>query len=160
MEWRYKKKTIYLKNKVIVVCGKLGKVENLLDNKFSFLSTNSIFIPYKSFPFFKNLIKNMEQSVSKGWFYLVEFKGRGFKLFRYNEYVAFDLGYSNLFLFKNLITNISLHSDKQKLILFGPNKKLMLDIIHEIKNFYKVDKYHGKGVFLETDFKKVYKKLI
>ena len=152
--------SFYIKNNIITVTGVLGKLKYSLPSNYMNLKKNTIFIPKNQLFFFKNIIKSLFKSVNKGWSYQLDINGKGFKLFKYENYLSFDLGYSNLFLFKNKNDLINIYSTKYKIIINSINKVLLLNLISLLKKFYSVDKYHGKGIFFQKDKYIFYKKLM
>lgn len=87
--------------------------------------------------------------------------GRGFKLFRYKSFVAFDLGYSNLFLFKGKNNILSMHATKHKVLLSSVDKSILGSLSSRIRGFYSLDKYHNKGIYDSSrDNSLFYKKLM
>lgn len=155
-----KKKSFYLTNNNLIISGKLGKLTYLLPFKYIYLNSNKVFIPKNQFNFFQNKIKSLFLSVNRGWSYQVDLQGKGFKLFKYNNFLSFDLGYSNLILFKTNGTFLNIYSTKYKIIINSINKSLLLNIIAIFKTFYGIDKYHNKGIFFKKDKKRIYKKLM
>lgn len=157
-----KKNNFYFNKNYIIVQGKLGKIKHKVNlSGIYIIKENKLFINKNKLKFFKNLINNLLHSVNTGWQKQIKIEGKGFKLIKYKGYLSFDLGYSNLFLYKNTNSeNIKLHQSKYKIILFSKNLDLLNKIIFNIKNFYYHDKYHNKGIFTQKEKKIIFKKLM
>ena len=155
-----KKETFYLSKNKLIIKNKLGTYEFIFPKDFIFINSKKIFIPKIKYFYFINILKNLFFSSKNKFFEEITLKGKGFKLFKYNSYFAFDLGYSNLFLYKTLHKNISVHATKQKLVIQSNNKILIKKLVYYLNNFYKIDKYHGKGIFISKRKPIFYKKLI
>jgi len=155
-----KKNTIYISSSSLEIQGPKGNIVWPLPQSFIYVKKSALFIPRKYYRMFLQTLANLLTLTNKGWHREISIKGRGFKLFKFKDYIAFDLGYSNLFLYKNNINNISLHSSKQKLIFSSVNKSVLGDIIHKMKKFYKLDRYHSKGLHTPEDKPVIYKKLM
>ena len=112
-----KKVCFYVKDRVITISGNLGKLNYTLPTDYINIQNNKIFVPKNQFYYFENKLKSLFWSVNKGWSYQLDIKGKGFKLFKYKDYLSFDLGYSNLFLFKNKNNSLSIYSTKYKIII-------------------------------------------
>lgn len=121
------------------------------------LKNGSIYIPKQKIDILVNNIKKSFVGVSRGWFLELNLKGLGFKIFRINEKVAFDLGYSSLITFKP-VPNLKIKNFKGKLFLFTIEKELLNTVAFLIKNLTKTDSYKGKGFSLKNEELKLKKK--
>ena len=158
---KLKNNKIKFKDNWIIITGPLGQVKYKLSKELFFFTKTSFFLKKKSSFFFYNLIKFLLNSVNYGWHFEFNINGKGFKLFEYNKNLAFDLGYSNLFLFKNKNKNIKIIILRKKLIFYSIFKNKIFNLIHIFKSFYHIDKYHQKGLSFKNDKKKyIYKKLM
>lgn len=148
--WSVKKKkiNIIVNKNILKVKGPLGEVIYKIDKNILILNKNKIFVKRNKYLFFKNKIKTLQKSVVNGWLFQLKLEGKGFKIFLYKNFYCFDLGYSNLFLFKIRTEEIKLILLHKKLIAFGLNKEFLYKIANMLKNFYYKDKYHGKGLYL------------
>ena len=145
----------------IIVSGSLGKIKYIMPKNFFLLNSNSFYLKKSDLFFFYNLLKFLLNSVNYGWHFEFNIGGKGFKLFEYNKYLAFDLGYSSLFLFKNKNKSIKIFTLKKKLIFYSIFKEKIFNLIHVFKSFYHFDKYHQKGLTFKNDKKRyIYKKLM
>lgn len=150
---KFKKKDLIIKfKKNLLICtGPLGNLEIPLASKYKYVKQNTYFLKKKDLFTFKEIIQRSLHSVSNGWFFELYIKGKGFKLFTYKDYLAFDLGYSNLFLFKNKLKSIKVLNIKQKIIAFSTNKNDVSNLIATLKNFYFKDQYQGRGLFFKDE---------
>lgn len=152
-----KKINIKLKSTFISVKGPLGTLSKKLPVSVKFLQNNSYFVEKNHLFAFKQFIYNVLYSISYGWFYELFITGKGFKLFFYKKFLAFDLGYSSLFLYKNTVDRIKLLNIQQKIILFSTHKQEVSNLIAELKKFYFKDQYQGRGVFFKEEKIKIKK---
>jgi len=160
---KLKTNQIKLNKMQIEVTGPLGIVTYKLPRKLIIFNdvSNSFYIKKKKKLFFYNLLTFLLNSVTYGWYFEFDIKGKGFKLFEYNQNLAFDLGYSNLFLFKNKNKNIKIFIHNKKIIVYSIFKEKIFQLIHVFKGFYHIDKYHHKGLSFKNDKKQfLYKKLM
>lgn len=88
-------------------------------------------------------------------FVQLELRGIGFKIFSYKDYIAFDLGTSNLLLLKNKNDSIILKVVKNNLYVFSEDICILNNFCESIISLVKRNKYKGKGIF---DKKKFFKK--
>lgn len=72
-------------------------------------------------------------------------------MFKFKHSIAFDLGYSSLFLYKNKDNLIKLKYFKTKMQIFGFDKQKINNLIGSLKRFYFKDKYHNKGIFVKNE---------
>lgn len=116
-------------------------------SNFLYLKNNSFFLPRNQFYSFKYLLEEYIDNILYRWSFSLELRGVGFKIFKFNQYLAFDLNYSSLVLYFNSDSNIQIITKKTKIILIGFNKTQLNDLIFLIKQFYYLDSYKGKGIF-------------
>ncbi len=77
--------------------------------------------------------------------------GGFFSLFYFKKkYLAFDLGYSSLVLFKPS-KNINIILKKNYILIFGKDKNKVSNAVYRIKNFIARDSYKGKGIYFDKE---------
>ena len=138
------------------ISGPLGSVL-IEDTNIMQLENKSLYIPQKKINILVNNIKKSFIGISRGWFIELNLKGLGFKIFKINDNIAFDLGYSSLILFKP-IPKLKIKNFKGKLLLFSIEKELLNTAAFLIKNLTKIDLYKGKGFSLKNKELKLKKK--
>ena len=148
-----KKVNILFQNNSIKIKGPLGFITRKISSDFIILTKKKIFFKKSKIIYFKNLLLSLIKSISFGWILEFNLKGKGFKLFKFKDFLAFDLGYSNLFLFKVKNRNIKLLHSGSRVILFGLNKIILNNFRNIFKKFYYFDKYHNKGLFFKKEKK-------
>ena len=163
------KQLIILKNTKKIRVEKLGNFLKItgplgcLIYKFSHLNfhifENSFFMAKKIIYFFKNKIKITFNSVVRGWFFELQFKGLGYKSFRLrNGFLAFDLGYTNLVTLRIRDDLIKIKNFKNKIVLFSIDNEYLSNLAFFLKNFSTLDPYKGKGIFFSNEIINLKKK--
>ncbi len=158
----YIAKTIVTSNsleKVLIVKGPLGQIEHTF--KMPDIESN-IFVTTSDYNFLEKKIKHLIKSVTKGWYIELNLNGLGFKVFPAGnlattikgKYFCLDLGYSSLVVYKPTFS-ISLRIHKNKIILFGVNKKILKDVATQLRNYAFPDKYRHKGIIFDSDMIKI-----
>ena len=147
---------ISLKDKIIVIKGPLGEVTHKLDYNINSKS-KELFISKKEITFFKKLIKRLIRSVIKGWFLEITLNGIGYKCFKENNKVSFDLGYS---LLVNYVPSekVKVKIFKNKIVLFSIDKTLLYQTAFSLVRLSAKDSYKGKGILLKDTILKLKKK--
>jgi len=75
----------------------------------------------------------------------------------YKNSLAFDLGYSSLFLYKNKSNITKLLNIQNKIIGFSTDKNEISNLISSLKKFYFKDEYQGRGIFFKNEKIKIKK---
>lgn len=112
------------------------------------INNNKLFLSKSNFNKFVQWINFNSTNITEKVHYLfqIELKGIGFKTFKFNSYIAFDFGYSNIILLKNKSKIVKVKNYKQDLAILGSNKAAVMKIASLILSFYHKDNYHGKGI--------------
>lgn len=154
---KYKKKIKIIKNSSgLEVIGPLGSIQY----KIKFLKNSKnfdLFLEKSKLNFFYNNIRKLFRSVSNGWFLELNLNGIGYKAFKLDDKIAFDLGYSNLIIYKPT-TLLKIKNLKNKLLLFSLDKEYLNNVAINIKNYSIPDKYKGKGILFKNEVLKLKKK--
>ena len=96
----------------------------------------------------KEVYKSIKRKKSLKSFYIqLTLKGIGFKLFTYSNFIAFDLGTSNILLLKNKNDDILLKVVKNDLYLFSKDLCKLNNFSASVISLIKRNKYKGKGIF-------------
>jgi len=155
-----KKIILFIEDKKFKIKGPLGIIDMYFNFDFYNIDKSIIFVSKRNL---KHLIKNIKRciySVCYGWLSEINLSGIGFKMFRFNDFIAFDLGYSSLFLYKNKSNSIKLKYEKTKMQIFGFDKNEIQNLISSFKRFYFKDKYQGKGIFFKNEIPLLKKKIL
>jgi len=154
---KYKKKIKVIKTSTgLDVIGPLGSIHykmKFLNNVNNF----DLFIEKDKLSFFYNNIKKLFRSVSNGWFLELNLNGIGYKAFKLDNKIAFDLGYSNLIVYKPTEL-LKIKNLKNKILLFSLNKEYLNNVAINLKNYSVPDKYKGKGILFKNEVLKLKKK--
>ncbi|MGK2931120.1 MAG: hypothetical protein ACSLEG_00815 [Candidatus Carsonella ruddii] len=110
-------------------------------NSFSFNKKNEI-------SFFKN-ISNLIKGIEKLWENEIFFLGIGFKIFKNNNKIFFDLGFS-IIKYLNIPNYLSIEIFKNKIIFKSVYKDKIGIFIKKILNIKKFDPYKKKGIFFKN----------
>lgn len=147
---------ISFKDKIILIKGPLGEVQYKLNYNFNSKS-KEFFISKKEIIFLKKLIKSLVRSVVKGWFLEIILNGIGYKCFKENDKVSFDLGYS---LLVNYVPSekVKIKIFKNKIVLFSIDKNLLYQTAFSLVRLSAKDSYKGKGILLKDTVLKLKKK--
>ncbi|MDR2862942.1 MAG: 50S ribosomal protein L6 [Puniceicoccales bacterium] len=98
------------------------------------------------------IIKNMVQGVVSGYSKKLEIEGVGFKATLKGDSLDLALGYSHPILYK-LPAGIKVDIvDGTKLEVSGADKEIVGKVAAEVKHFYPVEPYKGKGVRLVGEY--------
>ncbi|MDR2980734.1 MAG: 50S ribosomal protein L6 [Puniceicoccales bacterium] len=100
----------------------------------------------------RSIIKNMVIGVTKGYSKKLEIEGVGFKATLKGDTLDLALGYSHPILYK-LPAGIKVEiTDGTKLEVSGPDKEAVGKVAAEVKNYYPVEPYKGKGVRIAGEY--------
>jgi large subunit ribosomal protein L6 len=87
------------------------------------------------------------KDVCLGYYSQILLRGIGLKAFKFNSWLAFDLGYTH-FIFVKIPLHISIKIRKVRLHLLGTNRQSVEQLATEIRNLRTPDAYRGKGIRL------------
>ncbi|MFI4883830.1 MAG: hypothetical protein ACH6QK_00390 [Candidatus Carsonella ruddii] len=118
----------------------------IIKNKISFYSYS--FNKKNEISFLK-LIINLIKGIEKKWIKEVFFLGIGFKIFKKNNKIFFDLGFSFTKCLK-IPKYLDIEIFKNKIILNSVYKDKMGIFIKKILNIKKFNPYKKKGIFLNN----------
>ena len=94
----------------------------------------------------RSLLNNMVQGVSEGYVKKLEINGVGFKALVNGNTVTMNLGYSHPIKY-NLPDQVKVTVDKDtNVTIEGPDKQKVGLVAAELRGFYPVEPYKGKGV--------------
>jgi large subunit ribosomal protein L6 len=98
------------------------------------------------------IINNMVKGVTQGFSKKLEIEGVGFKAVLKGNALDLALGYSHPILYK-LPANIKVDiQEGTKLEVSGPDKEAVGKVAAEVKAYYPVEPYKGKGVRIVGDY--------
>ncbi|MFI4913413.1 MAG: hypothetical protein ACH6QR_00160 [Candidatus Carsonella ruddii] len=143
----FKNNFLFIKN--IFSC----KIKIPLDIKLTIINKK---ITFYSFSFNKNneisflkIITNLVKGIKKLWENEVFYIGIGFKIFKNNNKIFFDLGFSFVKYLK-IPNYLKIEILKNKIILKSVYKDKIGIFIKKILNIKKFDPYKKKGIFLKN----------
>ena len=100
----------------------------------------------------RSLLNNMIQGVNEGFVKKLEINGVGFKAIVSGNKVTMSLGFSHPINYQ-LPEQIKVTVDKDvKVTIEGPDKQKVGMVAAELRSFYPVEPYKGKGVKYEGEF--------
>ena len=100
----------------------------------------------------RSLLNNMIQGVNEGFVKKLEINGVGFKAIVSGNKVTMSLGFSHPINYQ-LPEQIKVTVDKDvKVTIEGPDKQKVGMVAAELRSFYPVEPYKGKGVKYEDEF--------
>ncbi len=142
-------------NKCLIIKGPLGEKKYTFFNNSN--SINPFFISKKQIDSLKTKIKYLIKSVTQGWFVELNLNGLGFKSFKINNWLALDIGYSSLVIYKPNV-NIHVKTFKNKIVLFSIDQDYVKIAADIIRNYSTSDPYRKKGILFKNQILKLKKK--
>ncbi|MGK2912799.1 MAG: hypothetical protein ACSLEI_00865 [Candidatus Carsonella ruddii] len=119
--------------------------KKIIFNSFSFNKQNEI-------SFFKN-INNLIKGIQTLWENEIFFIGIGFKIYKNNNKIFLDLGFSSI-KYLNIPNYLKIEIFKDKIILKSVYKDKIGIFIKKILNIKKFNPYKKKGIFLKNPIMK------
>lgn len=145
-----KRFNISLNEKIIIAKGPLGSITYNFGKDCIFFN-NKLFLKRKKvINFIKNKINYLYHSVTKGWYSEIKLNGLGYKCFKHDDKLSFDIGYSVLL---NYIPDkkIKIKIFKNKILIFSIDRLHLMKLINILKNYAIPDPYKGKGIIINNN---------
>ena len=150
--------TVKVENDVIIVEGKLGKLEQPFSDVVIDVDSDSVVVNRPSdakdhrakHGLYRSLISNMIEGVSKGWTKELELVGVGYRASNQGQKLDLSLGFSH-----NIVLNVAPEVKVETVSEKGKNpivkltsfdKQLVGQVAAKIRAFRKPEPYKGKGV--------------
>ncbi|OUS10912.1 50S ribosomal protein L6 [Nonlabens dokdonensis] len=150
--------TVKVENDIIIVEGKLGKLEQPFSDVVIDVDSDSVVVNRPSdakdhrakHGLYRSLISNMIEGVSKGWTKELELVGVGYRASNQGQKLDLSLGFSH-----NIVLNVAPEVKVETVSEKGKNpivkltsfdKQLVGQVAAKIRAFRKPEPYKGKGV--------------
>lgn len=150
--------TVKVENDIIIVEGKLGKLEQPFSDVVIDVDSDSVVVNRPSdakdhrakHGLYRSLISNMIEGVSKGWTKELELVGVGYRASNHGQKLDLSLGFSH-----NIVLNVAPEVKVETVSEKGKNpivkltsfdKQLVGQVAAKIRAFRKPEPYKGKGV--------------
>ena len=150
--------TVKVENDIIIVEGKLGKLEQPFSDVVIDVDSDSVVVNRPSdakdhrakHGLYRSLISNMIEGVSKGWTKELELVGVGYRASNQGQKLDLSLGFSH-----NIVLNVAPEVKGETVSEKGKNpivkltsfdKQLVGQVAAKIRAFRKPEPYKGKGV--------------
>lgn len=127
-----------LKNNNIINMLNLGKKVKVINSNKLFFKDKASFYAFKSFLF------NRFYEMIHGFFLELNLVGVGYNIYIYKNVLYIDLGYSH-YLGLNIKEGLLIKRFKQRLIIFGYSKKIVVDFSKILISLRRLNIYKGKG---------------
>lgn len=101
----------------------------------------------------RSIIQSMVQGVMTPYSKSIEIQGTGFKAVLKGQTLDLSLGYSHPIIYKIPAgVNVNVTDGGTKMTIEGPDKCVVGQVAADIKHFYPVEPYKGKGVRIVGEF--------
>lgn len=150
---KIKRFNVYDYNSILIIKGPLGCIPLNLPI-FEWIDNKRFFFYKADVKTIEGLIWQITLGLCYGYFIELVLKGLGYRIWRYENYIFFELGYNHRIVLK-APSSLIIKSRKSRIVLFSCYKDLLSYWAYQIKTFRWVDSYKGKGFRFSTDIIKL-----